>query len=59
MTTLTINEQVKELKEVATEMFNNGKSTEYVNEALKTRVFNSGFSNEINVDAIQYLAKQK
>ena len=59
MTTLTINEQVKELKEVAKEMFNNGKSTEYVTEALKTRVFNSGFSNEINVDAIQYLAKQK
>jgi len=59
MTTLTINEQVKELKEVATEMFKNGKSTEYVIDALKTRVFNSGFSKEINVDAIQYLAKQK
>lgn len=59
MKKLTITEQKQELTNAAKEMFAKGKTTEFVIEALKNRVYNSGFDNKINVDAIQYLAKQK
>jgi hypothetical protein len=54
----TIEQQKKELTKVATKLFNNGKTTDFVIEALNNYVLNSNFSFQINVDAIQYLAKQ-
>jgi hypothetical protein len=54
----TIEQQKQELTKVATELFNNGKTTDFVIESLNNYVLNSNFSFEINVDAIQYLAKQ-
>jgi len=54
----TIEQQKQELTKVATKLFNDGKTTDFVIEALNNYVLNSNFSFEINVDAIQYLAKQ-
>jgi len=54
----TIEQQKQELTKVATELFNNGKTTDFVIESLNNYVLNSNFSFKINVDAIQYLAKQ-
>jgi hypothetical protein len=54
----TIEQQKQELTKNATKLFNEGKTTDFVIEALKNYVINSNFSREINVDAIQYLAKQ-
>ncbi len=54
----TIEQQKQELTQSAKRLFNEGKSTEFVFEALKNYVRNSNFSRDINVDAIQYLVKQ-
>ena len=58
MTTLTIEQQKNYLTETATRLFNEGRSTDVVIQALKNTINNLNFSNEINVDAIQYLVKQ-
>lgn len=54
----TIEHQKRELKNIATQLFNNGNTTDFVYEYLKNYVAKNNFSDEINVDAIQYLAKQ-
>ena len=54
----TIEQQKQELTMVATKLFKDGKTTDFVIEALNNYVSNSNFSFEINVDAVQYLAKQ-
>lgn len=54
----TIEQQKQNLTEYATRLFNEGHSTDVVIQALKNRIINLNFSQDINVDAIQYLVKQ-
>lgn len=54
----TIEQQKQYLTETATRLFNEGHSIDVVIEALKNTINNLNFSQEINVDAIQYLVKQ-
>jgi DNA polymerase III delta prime subunit len=54
----TIEEQKSVLRAFAFQNLNKGLNSEEVNENLKNVVVNLNYCNEINVDAIIYLAKQ-
>jgi hypothetical protein len=59
MKTLNINEQKQILRLFALDLLKNGHDFEVVNDALKAIVIDRNYSNDINVDAIRYLAKDE
>ena len=58
-TTNTTNEQMGILRLIALDELKKGKDFDEVNNLLKSIVFDRNYSQDINVDAIRFLAKEE